>query len=92
MKMTERHEWIEVGARRWCNECGSFQVLRGGKWRDAMVGPWPSYNRTDMSKHTESDEHARGYRKEVYRANRATDSEMTTVSAGRSDRQAKRRP
>jgi hypothetical protein len=32
------HEWIEVGKRRWCvrrydqGGCGSFQVMRAGKW------------------------------------------------------------
>ena len=45
------HEWIEVGARRWCNDCGSFQTNRNGKWKDAMVGPYPSYNRTDLTMH-----------------------------------------
>lgn len=47
------HLWTEVGARRWCKDCGSFQVKRNGKWKDAMLGPYPSYNRTDMTMHRE---------------------------------------
>ena len=46
-----RHEWIEVGARRWCIACGSYQVKRNGVWRDEMVGNWPAYNRTDTAAH-----------------------------------------
>lgn len=40
------HPWIEVDGRRWCLPCGSYQVRRAGKWADALVGPWPGYNRT----------------------------------------------
>ncbi len=47
------HEWIEVGDRRWCLSCGSFQVRWNGMWRDAMIGGWPSYNRTDLAMHNE---------------------------------------
>jgi hypothetical protein len=46
------HEWIEVGARRWCIACRSYQICRNGRWFDSMVGPWPAYARTDVSKHT----------------------------------------
>jgi len=49
------HEWIEVGGRRWCIDCGSYQVRRGGKWRDDLVGPWPGYNRTDKAEHEQKD-------------------------------------
>lgn len=54
------HEWIEVGGRRWCLTCGSFQIRRKGgwqggfrncQWRDALIGSWPGYNATDESKH-----------------------------------------
>ena len=45
------HEWIAVGARRWCLACGSYQVRRNGAWRDDMVGPWPGYNPTDTAAH-----------------------------------------
>jgi len=45
------HEWTEIKDRRWCNECGSFQVRKDGKWRDTMVGPYPAYNKTDPSMH-----------------------------------------
>jgi len=45
------HEWIEVGNRRWCLACGSYQVRRNGRWRDEMVGPWPGYQKTDLTKH-----------------------------------------
>lgn len=45
------HEWDTVGGRRWCKDCGSFQVLRSGVWLDAMVGPYPGYAKTDLSKH-----------------------------------------
>ena len=48
------HEWIEVGARRWCLACGSYQVRRNGCWADAVVGPWPGYNRTDNRMNHES--------------------------------------
>jgi hypothetical protein len=47
------HEWIAVDGRRWCLACGSYQVRRDGVWRDALVGPWPGYNRTDLMQHGE---------------------------------------
>ncbi len=45
--MTSRceHDWIEVGARRWCvrpydeGGCGAFQVKRAGKWVDGNDKP-----------------------------------------------------
>jgi hypothetical protein len=43
------HEYITVGARRWCIGCNTFQRFRGGKWRDdeEMIGEaWPAYERT----------------------------------------------
>jgi hypothetical protein len=46
-----RHEWIEVGVRRWCPACGSYQVRKGKYWCDAMLGPWPGYNKTDVVAH-----------------------------------------
>lgn len=50
--VTTEHEWIEIGARRWCLACGSFQLRTGERWHDAMVGPWPGYNKTDLAAHT----------------------------------------
>lgn len=47
------HSWIEIGARRWCLACGSFQTRRGDRWFDCMIGPWPGYNRTDLAAHKE---------------------------------------
>lgn len=47
------HEWIEVGARRWCVSCGSYQAKTNGRWRDQMVGQWPGYNKTDLAAHGE---------------------------------------
>lgn len=42
------HDWIEVGGRRWCRNCNSYQVRLRGKWRDRedMLGPWPGYSPT----------------------------------------------
>ena len=42
------HRYIEVGARRWCVGCNTYQVRRNGMWRDSeeMIGPWPGYART----------------------------------------------
>lgn len=52
-ELTEQHEWLEIGARRWCLACGSFQVRSGDRWHDAIVGPYPGYNRTDPQHHRE---------------------------------------
>ena len=50
--LEQMHTWLCIGTRRWCRQCGSFQVQdSAGKWRDAMVGPWPGYNPTDSSRH-----------------------------------------
>lgn len=51
VKTVRWHEWIEVGDRRWCVECESFQTRQRGQWRDAMVGKYPAYNKTDLSLH-----------------------------------------
>jgi hypothetical protein len=43
------HDYITVGARRWCMGCNTFQRRRNGKWRDdeEMIGSaWPAYERT----------------------------------------------
>jgi hypothetical protein len=39
------HYLIEIGNRRWCLDCGAYQILRSGKWRDVpeLLGPWPGY-------------------------------------------------
>lgn len=49
--MSLDHGWITVGARRWCLACGSYQTRQGGRWADAMLGPWPGYARTDPAAH-----------------------------------------
>lgn len=56
------HTWIEVGGRRWCLACGSFQVLRGGHWADdkAMIGPWPGYAPTQLEHHPSAQPQAVG--------------------------------
>lgn len=48
--MEHPHEWITVGARRWCLACDSFQVLRNGKWRDEYLN---TYSPTQDVPHTE---------------------------------------
>jgi hypothetical protein len=43
------HDYITVGARRWCMGCNTFQRRRNGVWRDdeEMIGPaWPAYEIT----------------------------------------------
>ncbi len=47
--MADMHEYITVGARRWCMGCNTFQRRRNGVWRDdpeMIVGGWPAYEAT----------------------------------------------
>lgn len=45
--MTAEHIYITVGARRWCLGCNTYQVWRGGRWRDGFPPePWPGYEAT----------------------------------------------
>lgn len=45
--MMAAHEFIEVKDRRWCVCCNTYQVFRGGQWRDAYPPePWPGYEAT----------------------------------------------
>jgi hypothetical protein len=32
--MSNYHEWIEVGRRRWCLGCSAFQ------WKSSIASPW----------------------------------------------------
>jgi hypothetical protein len=49
------HEWTEVGDRRWCSDCGSFQIrTKSLKWRDTMIGPYPAYSKTDSTMHRDA--------------------------------------
>ena len=42
-----KHNYITVGARRWCMHCNTYQVLRAGKWVDGFPPePWPGYEAT----------------------------------------------
>lgn len=44
--MTE-HDYITVGGRRWCLGCNTYQVFKGGRWRDGFPPePWPGYEAT----------------------------------------------
>lgn len=46
--MTE-HRYITVGRRRWCTGCDTYQVFKGGRWRDAYPPePWPGYEATQI--------------------------------------------
>lgn len=41
------HDYIAVGGRRWCRGCNTYQVFRGGRWRDGYEPqPWPGYEAT----------------------------------------------
>lgn len=42
-----KHEYLTVGARRWCMGCNTYQVFRGGRWVDGQPDePWPGYEKT----------------------------------------------
>ena len=50
--MSGMHEYITVGARRWCMGCNKFQRRYNDIWRDdeGLLGAaWPAYEKTELS-------------------------------------------
>ena len=48
--MSGMHEYITVGARRWCLRCNTFQRMVRGAWRDdeEMLNGPAAYERTQL--------------------------------------------
>ena len=50
--MSGMHEYITIGARRWCLRCNTFQRRRNGVWLDdeeLLGAAWPAYEKTELS-------------------------------------------